>query len=82
MNERPKALTDAECRSATLVDICCSQAERIAVLEAALRNLVADVDDYERVNNLAPNPGRLHCWESMRVAKDVLGQSAPKPKQE
>ena len=54
----------------------------VDMFEAALRNLVADVDDYERVNNLAPNPGRLHCWESMRVAKDVLGQSAPKPTKE
>jgi hypothetical protein len=46
---------------------------RIAELETALRNLVADVDDYERVNNLAPSPGRLHAWQSMRVAKDLLG---------
>jgi hypothetical protein len=57
-------------------------AARIAELEAALRNLVADVDDYERVNNLAPNPGRLHCWESMRVAKDVLSQSTPEVSKE
>jgi myo-inositol catabolism protein IolC len=36
MNERPKALTDAECRAATLADICCTQAGRIAKLEAIL----------------------------------------------
>lgn len=46
--------------------------ERIAELEAALRSLVADVDDYERVNNLAPSPGRLHSWQSMRNAKELL----------
>ena len=47
--------------------------ERNAKLEAALRNLVADVDDYERVNNLSPSPGRLHSWQSMRIAKEVIG---------
>jgi hypothetical protein len=61
---------------------CHGLIKRADEVETALRNLVADVDDYERVNDLAPNPGRLHCWESMRVAKDVLGQSAPKPTKE
>jgi hypothetical protein len=58
MNERPKALTDAECRSAMLADICCSQAERIAVLEAALRAALNMVDgdgcppDWDRLRGL------------------------------
>lgn len=45
---------------------------RVRELEAALKSLVADVDDYERVNNLAPSPGRLHCWQSMQNAKELL----------
>jgi hypothetical protein len=46
MNERQKALTDAECRAATLADICCTQAGRIAKLEAALGDVL---DNWEPV---------------------------------
>jgi hypothetical protein len=38
-----------------------------------LAALVADVEDYERVNNLAPNPGKRDCWQSVTQAKAVLG---------
>ena len=73
MNERPKALTDAECRSATLVDICCSQAERIAVLEAALDDLLMHCVD-----------GPSADWVMLpRTEFDrVKGRLTPKPKQE
>ena len=46
--------------------------DRIAELEDALRRVVLDVNDYERVNNLSPNPGRSECWDSVANAKTVL----------
>jgi hypothetical protein len=48
-------------------------ANEIERLRAALAALVADVEDYERVNNLAPNPGKRDCWQSVTQAKAVLG---------
>lgn len=45
---------------------------RVKALEEALTALVADVQEYERVNNLAPSPGRLHSWFSMRQALAAL----------
>ena len=45
---------------------------RIKELEEALRAVVNDVNDYERVNNLSPNPGRTECWDSVAHAKAVL----------
>ena len=45
---------------------------RILALEEALRRVVADVNDYERVNKLHPNPGRTECWDSVAHAKSVL----------
>lgn len=38
----------------------------------ALQRVVSDVLDYDRVNNLAPNPGRRYCWDSIENAVDVL----------
>ena len=46
--------------------------KRIAELEAALWRVVDDVLDYERANNLAPNPGRAYCWDSVANAIAVL----------
>jgi hypothetical protein len=51
-------------------------AERITELEGALRDVVRDVNDYERVNNLAPNPGRSECWDSVGRAKTILAKTA------
>jgi len=48
--------------------------KRIETLEDALRRVVADVNEYERVNNLAPNHGRTECWDSVAHAKAVLAQ--------
>jgi len=42
-------------------------------LVQALRALVDQINDYERVNNLAPNPGRTECWDTVARAKEVLG---------
>ena len=39
---------------------------------AALECVIFDVHEYERVNNLAPNPGRTECWDSVAHATDVL----------
>jgi hypothetical protein len=41
-------------------------------LRAALQALVDQINDYERVNNLAPNPGRTECWDSVARAKALL----------
>jgi hypothetical protein len=41
-------------------------------LRAALRAIVADVLEYERINHLAPNPGRKYCWDSVARAKAIL----------
>lgn len=47
----------------------------LAELVDALEGVIADVDEYERVNNLAPNPGREDCWQSVAAARVVLGQA-------
>jgi len=47
---------------------------RIIGLEKVLRALVAEVEDYERVNNLHPNPGRSECWGSVAAAKAILDE--------
>lgn len=41
----------------------------------ALKRVVAQIEDYERVNNLAPNPGRKHCWYSVAHAHAVIAQA-------
>ena len=54
--------------------------EREGLIEA-LENLVADVLEYERINNLAPNPGRRDCWQSVTNARAILSRAqAPTPK--
>ena len=45
---------------------------RIAELEAALKRVLDDIEDYERVNNLSPSPGKQDCWESVRAASAAL----------
>jgi len=41
-------------------------------LVKALQEVVRDIKEYERMNNLAPNPPRMECWDSVARAKDVL----------
>lgn len=41
----------------------------------ALSAVVADILDYERVNNLAPNPGKQDCWQSVTCAKAALSKA-------
>lgn len=47
----------------------CAAARRIAELEAALRNLVADCDDYARINNLSGT------WATIEQARAALTKS-------
>ena len=41
-------------------------------LRTALQALVADIEEYESINNLAPNPGKQDCWQSVTRAKAIL----------
>lgn len=45
-----------------------------ARLRAALKNVCDDVLAYERINNLAPSPGRKYCWDSVGDAIAILNQ--------
>ena len=38
----------------------------------ALEGVIRDINDYERANNLAPNPDRTECWDSVARAKSAL----------
>lgn len=41
----------------------------------ALQNLVADILDYERINNLAPSPGKDDCWQSVTRARAAIAKA-------
>jgi len=45
---------------------------RIEALEAVLREVIRDIDEYERVNKLAPSPGKTECWQSVANARTAL----------
>lgn len=45
-------------------------------LVEAARALVADVLDYQRVNNLSPNPGKAYCWQSVERVQEALSLAA------
>ena len=51
------------------------QKNDIDMLRGALQSLVDNVLDYEKVNNLSPNPGRKYCWDSVAHAVSVLEQT-------
>lgn len=48
--------------------------KEIALFRQALTALVDNVLDYERINNLAPSPGRKYCWDAVAHAQDILGR--------
>ena len=50
-------------------------ANKIVKLRAALEGVLADIADYERINNLAPNPGREYCWDSVAAAHRALKET-------
>lgn len=64
-------LSDASCKAVSS-GLAFNIVERIAEIEAALRAVVRDVNDYEETNKLSPNPGRTECWDSVAHAKTVL----------
>ena len=41
-------------------------------LRKALESIIRDINEYERLNNLAPNSGRTECWDSVANAKKLL----------
>ncbi len=44
-------------------------------LLTALQTLVGDVQEYERVNKLAPNPGHRDCWQSLTNAHAAIAKA-------
>jgi hypothetical protein len=48
---------------------------KTAKLREVLVQVLADIDDYERVNNLAPNPGKKDCWQSVTHARAALEET-------
>lgn len=54
-----------------------AERERCAALEAALRDVLRDIAEYERANNLAPNPGRAYCWDSVARAYAAIRKGEP-----
>jgi|HubBroStandDraft_3_1064219.scaffolds.fasta_scaffold82841_2 hypothetical protein len=51
--------------------------ENRQLLVVALEGILHDIAEYERINNLAPNPGRTECWDSVAYAKTILAQVKP-----
>jgi hypothetical protein len=41
----------------------------------ALKALVSDIEDYERTNNLAPNPGKPDCWQTVTTARATIAKA-------
>lgn len=41
----------------------------------ALQALVAQILDYEKVNNLSPNPGRKYCWDNTERAVAAIAKA-------
>ena len=50
-------------------------------IKEALEQIIADIEDYERVNNLAPSPGNKDCWQSVTNAKAALATFQPSGEQ-
>lgn len=46
-----------------------------ADLLAALEGVVADIAEYERVNNLYPSPGKSECWQSVTQARAAIAKA-------
>jgi hypothetical protein len=42
------------------------------LLVTALQDVIRDIHDYQRINNLAPNPGKTECWDSVARASRLL----------
>jgi hypothetical protein len=55
-----------------LVDIVTRQQAELKRFYDALAAIVAQIEDYERVNKLSPNPPRMSCWDTVAAAKELL----------
>jgi hypothetical protein len=55
------------------------EVERANTVEllSALERLVADILDYEQINNLSPSPGKQDCWQSVTRAKAAIRARKP-----
>jgi hypothetical protein len=51
---------------------CEKMGDEIGRLKAVLKDVIDDIHEYERVNNLAPNPPRIECWDSVARARRAL----------
>jgi hypothetical protein len=76
-------LQDAKRRALAIADERAKEnvwlrAERDALVKA-LRALVDNVNDYERVNNLAPNRAHTECWDTVAEAKRILAAVSTPP---
>lgn len=58
-------------------DMLARKDAEIERLRAALKAVVSDVLEYERINNLSPNPGRHYCWDSVARAVNLLDEQKP-----
>lgn len=47
---------------------------RVKRLEEALTAVLADIAEYERINNLAPSSGRAECWQSVAAGYAALAK--------
>ena len=66
---------EANANARFIVEAVNSHATLTAALEearGALEGIVNDIHDYERVNNLHPNPGKSECWQSVERARTAL----------
>jgi hypothetical protein len=59
---------------------CCPERRMINLAAApdmyeALKALVAQILDYEKVNNLSPNPGRKYCWDNTERAVAAIARA-------
>ena len=41
----------------------------------ALKTIVANILEYERVNNLSPNLGKQDCWLSVALANEAIAKA-------
>lgn len=64
-------------------DLSCSKSSTPLLhsdeMREALKAVLADIADYERVNNLAPNAGRKYCWDSVARAHEALASTPQTP---